>query len=80
MAKSGEFEVLTAGRRPKVGTANACPDHGLRCALDRAMTMASACGTGSSYPAVASHACLAAYLKRATDKGMIAIIESWTLR
>ena len=46
-------------------------------ALEAAATMARACGTGTVVVRRSHHiACLAAYLKRATDAGLVAIIES----
>ncbi|MEO8484888.1 MAG: Ldh family oxidoreductase [Betaproteobacteria bacterium] len=46
-------------------------------ALDAAMTMASTQGTGTVVIRRSHHiACLAAYLKRATDRGMMAILYS----
>jgi len=46
-------------------------------ALERAGAMARECGTGSVVIKRSHHiACLAAYLKRATDQGLAAIIES----
>ena len=46
-------------------------------ALDAAIAMARQCGTGTVVIARSHHiACLAAYLKRATDQGLAAIVES----
>src|SRR2546423_8757087 len=46
-------------------------------ALDRATAMARACGTGTVVIRRSHHiACLAAYLPRATEQGLVAIIES----
>jgi LDH2 family malate/lactate/ureidoglycolate dehydrogenase len=78
MAKSGEPEVLNRRAATENWDGKRLPGPWLTLrALDRAMAMASACGTGSVTIRRSHHiACLAAYLKRATDKGMIAIIES----
>lgn len=78
MAKSGEPEVLNRRAATENWDGKRLPGPWLTLrALDRAMAMASACGTGSVAIRRSHHiACLAAYLKRATDKGMIAIIES----
>jgi LDH2 family malate/lactate/ureidoglycolate dehydrogenase len=78
MAKSGEPSVLNRRAAVETWDGNRLPGPWLTLrALDRAMGMASACGTGSIAIRRSHHiACLAAYLKRATDKGMIAIIES----
>ena len=46
-------------------------------ALDRATTMARTHGTGTIVIRHSHHiACLAAYLKRATDQGLVAVVES----
>ena len=78
MAKSGEPVVLNRRVATENWDGKRLPGPWLTLrALDRAMAMASACGTGSVAIQRSHHiACLAAYLKRATDKGMIAIIES----
>src|SRR6266700_490950 len=75
MAKSGEPEVLNRRVATENWDGKRLPGPWLTLrALDRAMAMASACGTGSVAIQRSHHiACLAAYLKRATDKGMIAI-------
>ncbi len=78
MAKSGEPEVLNGRAATENWDGKKLPGPWLTLrALDRAMAMASTCGTGSIAIRRSHHiACLAAYLTRATDKGMIAIIES----
>jgi LDH2 family malate/lactate/ureidoglycolate dehydrogenase len=78
MTKSGEPEVLN--RRPAAeswdGKRLPGPWLTLR-ALERAAAMARACGTGSVVVRRSHHiACLAAYLKRATDIGLVAVVES----
>ena len=78
MAKSGEPEVLN--RRPAAeswdGKRLPGPWLTLR-ALERATAMARVCGTGSIVIRRSHHiACLAAYLKRATDAGLVAVVES----
>ncbi len=61
----------TAARRRRPGMASACPGPWLTLrALERATAMARECGTGSVVIRRSHHiACLAAYLKRATDAG-----------
>ena len=78
MLGSGEPEVLN--RRPAAenwdGKRLPGPWLTLR-ALERAATMARANGTGTVVIRHSHHiACLAAYLKRATDQGLVAVIES----
>jgi LDH2 family malate/lactate/ureidoglycolate dehydrogenase len=78
MAKSGEPEVLSRRAAVENWDGKRLPGPWLTLrALDRAMAMASACGTGSIAIRRSHHiACLAAYLTRATDKGLVAIVES----
>jgi len=78
MAKSGEPEVLSRRAAVENWDGKRLPGPWLTLrALDRAMTLASACGTGSIAIRRSHHiACLAAYLTRATEKGMVAIVES----
>ena len=78
MAKSGEPEILNRRAATENWDGKRLPGPWLTLrALQRAMAMASACGTGSVVIQRSHHiACLAAYLKRATDKGLIAIVES----
>ena len=78
MTKSGEPEVLN--RRPAAeawdGKRLPGPWLTLR-ALERAGAMARVCGTGSVVVKRSHHiACLAAYLKRATDAGLVVVVES----
>jgi LDH2 family malate/lactate/ureidoglycolate dehydrogenase len=77
MAKSGEPEILNRRAATENWDGKRLPGPWLALrALERAMAMASTCGTGSVAIRRSHHiACLAAYLKRATDKGLIAIIE-----
>ena len=78
MAGSGEPEVLNHRPATEAWDGRRLPGPWLTLrALERAMAMASVCGTGTVVIRRSHHiACLAAYLKRATDKGLIAIIES----
>jgi LDH2 family malate/lactate/ureidoglycolate dehydrogenase len=78
MAKTGEPTVLS--RRPAVETwdGNRLPGPWLALrALEAAATMARTAGSGTVVIRRSHHiACLAAYLKRATDVGLIAIVQS----
>lgn len=78
MAKDGQPTVLA--KRPAVETwdGQRLPGPWLTLrALDRATAMARDFGTGTVVIKRSHHiACLAAYLKRATDQGLVAIIES----
>jgi LDH2 family malate/lactate/ureidoglycolate dehydrogenase len=78
MTKSGAPEVLNGRIATETWDGKRLPGPWLTLrALDRATAMARNCGTGSIAVRRSHHiACLAAYLKRATDGGMIAIIES----
>jgi LDH2 family malate/lactate/ureidoglycolate dehydrogenase len=78
MAKSGEPAI--AERRPAAQTwdGGRLPGPWLTLrALDAAATMAAAGGTGTVVVRRSHHiACLAAYLLRATDRGLVAIVQS----
>jgi len=77
MAKRGEPEVLSRRAAAEVWDGKRLPGPWLVLrALAAAMTMARAAGTGTVVVRRSHHiACLAAYLKRATDAGLVAIIE-----
>ena len=78
MAKSGEPRVVSA--RPAVQTwdGGRLPGPWLTVrALESACVMAHDCGTGTVVVRRSHHiACLAAYLTRATDRGLMAIVAS----
>ncbi len=78
MARDGEPTIISRRRAAQTWDGKRLPGPWLTLrALDAAMTMARECGTGTVVVRHSHHiACLAAYLKRATDKGMVAIIES----
>ena len=78
MAKSGEPTVHTTRSAVQSWDGHRLPGPWLTLrALDAATDMARRFGTGSVVIAHSHHiACLAAYLKRATEKGFVAIIES----
>jgi LDH2 family malate/lactate/ureidoglycolate dehydrogenase len=78
MAKDGEPKVLSRRAAAETWDGERLPGPWLTLrALDRAATMARACGTGTVVIRRSHHiACLAAYLRRATEQGLIAIIES----
>ena len=78
MAKTGAPAILNRRRAAQTWDGNRLPGPWLCLrALEAAMLMARECGTGTVVIRRSHHiACLAAYLKRATDDGMIAIIES----
>lgn len=78
MASNGEPKVVSGRRAAQVWDGKRLPGPWLTLrALEAAMAMATECGTGTVVVRHSHHiACLAAYLKRATDKGLIAIIES----
>lgn len=78
MAKSGEPTIISHRRAVQTWDGKRLPGPWLTLrALDAAMAMSRECGTGTVVVRHSHHiACLAAYLKRATDKGLIAIIES----
>src|SRR5437763_11312583 len=77
MAKEGEPTVLSRRAAAEIWDGNRLPGPWLVLrALDAAATMARAAGTGTVVVPRSHHiACLAAYLKRATDAGLLAIIE-----
>ena len=76
MAKDGEPTVVTARAATQAWDGNRLPGPWLTLrALDAAMAMADACGTGTVVIRRSHHiACLAAYLRRATDQGRMALI------
>ena len=76
MAKSGEPAVVNARPAAQAWDGNRLPGPWLTLrALDTAMSMADACGTGSVVIRRSHHiGCLAAYLWRATDKGKMVLI------
>ena len=78
MAKTGEPTVRVRRLAAQTWDGNRLPGPWLCLrALEAATMMARECGTGTVVIRRSHHiACLAAYLKRATDSGMIAIIES----
>lgn len=78
MEKSGEPAVLDCRPAAERWDGRRLPGPWLTLrALDRAAAMARDCGTGSVVVKRSHHiACLAAYLRRATDNGLIAIVES----
>jgi LDH2 family malate/lactate/ureidoglycolate dehydrogenase len=78
MAKDGEPQVRSRRAAAETWDGERLPGPWLTLrALDRAATMARACGTGTVVIRRSHHiACLAAYLRRATEQGLIAIIES----
>jgi LDH2 family malate/lactate/ureidoglycolate dehydrogenase len=78
MAKSGSHEVLGRRRAAELWDGRRLPGPWLTLrALERAIEMARDAGTGTVVIRHSHHiACLAAYLKRATDQGFVAVIES----
>jgi len=78
MARTGEPTVLLRRLATQTWDGNRLPGPWLALrALAAATIMARECGTGTVFIRRSHHiACLAAYLKRATDNGMVAIIES----
>ena len=78
MARTGEPTVLLRRLATQTWDGNRLPGPWLALrALATATIMARECGTGTVVIRRSHHiACLAAYLKRATDNGMVAIIES----
>jgi LDH2 family malate/lactate/ureidoglycolate dehydrogenase len=77
MAKEGEPKVLSRRAATETWDGERLPGPWLTLrALDRASAMAREYGTGTVVVRRSHHiACLAAYLRRATDQGLIAIIE-----
>jgi L-lactate dehydrogenase len=78
MAKDGEPKVCSRRAAAETWDGERLPGPWLTLrALDRAAAMARTCGTGTVVIRRSHHiACLAAYLRRATEQGLIAIIES----
>ena len=76
MATSGEPAIVNARAAAQAWDGNRLPGPWLTLrALDAAMAMAATCGTGTVVIRRSHHiACLAAYLRRATDRGMMALI------
>jgi LDH2 family malate/lactate/ureidoglycolate dehydrogenase len=76
MATSGEPTILNARPATQTWDGHRLPGPWLTLrALDAAMTMAATCGTGTVVIRRSQHiACLAAYLRRATDQGKMALI------
>jgi LDH2 family malate/lactate/ureidoglycolate dehydrogenase len=76
MATSGEPTIVSARAAAQAWDGNRLPGPWLTLrALDAAMAMAATCGTGTVVIRRSHHiACLAAYLRRATDRGMMALI------
>jgi len=78
MTKTGAPQVLNARAAAEVWDGKRLPGPWLTLrALDRATAMAREFGTGTIVIHHSHHiACLASYLKRSTDAGMIAIVQS----
>src|SRR5436309_3358908 len=78
MAKAGEPTVLVQRLATQTWDGERLPGPWLTLrALDAAADMARNCGSGTVVVKRSHHiACLAAYLKRATEQGLVAIIES----
>ena len=78
MARRGEPAILSRRPASQLWDGKRLPGPWLTLrALEAATTMAREYGTGTVVVRHSHHiACLAAYLRRATDKGLIAIIES----
>ena len=78
MAKSGEPVIVSTSAAAQTWDGGRLPGPWLTLrALDAAIAMAKACGTGTVVVRRSHHiACLAAYLLRATERGMIAIVQS----
>jgi LDH2 family malate/lactate/ureidoglycolate dehydrogenase len=77
MAKSGEPKILSRAPAVQTWDGQRLPGPWLTLrALESSVAMARASGTGTVVIRRSHHiACLAAYLKRATDAGLVAIIE-----
>jgi LDH2 family malate/lactate/ureidoglycolate dehydrogenase len=77
MAKSGTPTLVNARPAGEAWDGRRLPGPWLTLrALDRAMAMAATCGTGTVVIRRSHHiACLAAYLRRATDRGLMALIH-----
>jgi L-lactate dehydrogenase len=78
MTKAGEPAVVNARPASETWDGKRLPGPWLTLrALDRAIAMASTCGTGTVVIRRSHHiACLAVYLLRATERGMVAIVQS----
>jgi L-lactate dehydrogenase len=78
MTKAGEPKVISARPAAETWDGGRLPGPWLTLrALDRAMAMADEQGTGTVVIRRSHHiACLAAYLMRATERGVIAIVQS----
>ena len=78
MAKSGGPTILNARPAAQTWDGGRLPGPWLTLrALDAAATMATACGTGTVVIRRAHHiACLAVYLLRAAERGLVAVVES----
>jgi L-lactate dehydrogenase len=78
MAKNGEPSVVASRPGAQTWDGKRLPGPWLVLrAVEAAATMARICGTGTVVIRRSHHiACLAAYLKRATDSGLIAIVQS----
>ena len=78
MAKSGEPSVVNARPAAQTWDGNRLPGPWLTLrALDAAATMAATHGTGTVVIRRSHHiACLAVYLLRATERGLVAIVQS----
>jgi LDH2 family malate/lactate/ureidoglycolate dehydrogenase len=78
MAKDGEPKVRSRRAAAETWDGERLPGPWLTLrALDRAAAMARECGTGTVVIRRSHHiACLAAYLRHATEQGLIAVIES----
>lgn len=78
MATSGEMEVVERRDATELWDGRRLPGPWLTVrALDTAMTMAQKHGTGTVVIRRSHHiACLAAYLLRATERGLVAVIKS----
>ena len=76
MAKSGEPTIVNSRPAAQMWDGHRLPGPWLTLrALDAAMAMAATCGTGIVVIRRSQHiACLAAYLRRATDEGKMALI------
>ncbi|GGW25928.1 MULTISPECIES: Ldh family oxidoreductase [Halomonadaceae] len=78
MPVTGEYETISERTAVQTWDGRYLPGPWLILkAMDAAETMARTCGTGTVVIRRSNHiACLAAYLKRATDKNLLVIIES----
>jgi LDH2 family malate/lactate/ureidoglycolate dehydrogenase len=78
MATSGEPSVLNSHPAAQTWDGKRLPGPWLTLrAIDAAATMAASCGTGTVVIRRSHHiACLAVYLLRATERGLVAIVQS----